>query len=79
MPYVGYTEGAPDINYALSSTNIVIAYDAQTGVSSISQPSTPIYFSIAVVPQAIMVKHPNTNWSNANEVAQLPEVKAVLK
>lgn len=78
LPGVGYTVGAPDINFVLNSSIIQIFYDAQTGVPSIAQPAVTFYFKVILIPPAIMVKHPNTNWNNATEVAQLPEVKAAL-
>lgn len=78
LPAVGYTVGAPDINFALNSSTIQIFYDAQTGVPSIAQPSVTFYFKVILIPPSIMVKYPNTNWKNSLAVAQLPEVQAVL-
>jgi hypothetical protein len=78
LPFVGYTVGAPDVNFAFSSTVIDIYYDAQTGVSSIAQPSNTVYIKVTLIPPAIMIKHPETNWNNTIEVAQLPEVQAAL-
>ena len=59
LPYVGYIVGAPDINYSFNSTSVTIAYDAQTGVSSIAQPANSNFVKVVVIPPA-MVK-PNVN------------------
>jgi hypothetical protein len=40
-------------------------------------PDYLIYVKVADIPPAIYIKHPNTNWSNYNEVAALPEVKMI--
>ena len=79
LPYAGTSIGAPVVNYALFNNSILIEYTPQTGVSSIPQPNSKIYFDIVVVPMAVMKSHPNTNWKNATEVMQLPEVRAALK
>jgi len=39
---------------------------------------TSLLVNIVAIPASIMVQNPNINWNNANEAAQLPEVKAIL-
>jgi hypothetical protein len=79
LPYSGVTSGAPVVNYSLFSNSILIQYEPQSGVPSIPQPTSKIFFDVVVIPKAVMHAHPNTNWRNANEVLQLPEVKAALR
>ena len=66
LPFVGYMNGQPDVNYTFNSTTINVFYDAQTGVASIAQPTSNIYFKAVIIPPA-MVK-PNVNPHNYNEV-----------
>jgi hypothetical protein len=79
LPFSGVTVGAPVINYALFTNTILMEYEPQSGVPSITQPSGKEYFDIVVVPLAVMKSHPNTNWKNASEVMALPEVQAALR
>jgi hypothetical protein len=78
LPYVGHTIGDADVNYIVNSTTIEILYQPQTGYTSISEPSVNAYIQVSLIPPSIMVQHPNTNWENAHEVAQLPEVQSAL-
>jgi hypothetical protein len=78
LPYVGHTVGDVDVNYIVTSYNIEILYQPQTGYTSIAEPTVNTYAQVSLVPPAIMVKYPNTNWTNATEVAQLPEIQAAL-
>ena len=79
LPYSGTSVGAPVVNYALFSSSILIEYTPQTGVATIPKPSGKVYFDIVVVPMAVMKSHPTTNWKNAVEVMQLPEVQAAMR
>jgi hypothetical protein len=79
LPYSGTLAGLPVINYSLFNNNILIEYEQQSGMASIAQPNRKEFFNIVVVPLAIMKLHPYTNWKNAGEVMQLPEVQAALK
>jgi hypothetical protein len=62
LPAVGFTIGAPDINYQFNATSIEIFYDAQTGVASIAQPATTLYVKIVLIPPAM--KKPSINYNN---------------
>jgi len=79
LPYIGNTVGDVDINYVVTSSNIQIQYVPQTGSASIGAPANPVYIQVSLVPSAIEVKHPDINWQNAMQVAQLPEVQAAVK
>jgi len=76
LPYVGNVSGDADINYQISSSTIQIQYVPQTTAPSIVAPANTVYIQASMVPPAIQVKHPNVNWQNAAEVAQLPEIQA---
>lgn len=76
LPYVGNVTGDPDINYLISSSAIQIQYVPQTNGPSIVAPANTVYVQASLVPPVIQALHPNINWKNANEVAQLPEVQA---
>jgi hypothetical protein len=76
LPYVGNVTGDADINYVISSSAIQIQYVPQTGAPSIVAPANTVFIQASLVPPVIQAIHPNINWKNANEVAQLPEVQA---
>jgi hypothetical protein len=79
LPYVGNTLGDVDINYVVTNNNIQIQYVPQTNEGSVGAPGNPVYLQVSLVPPAIEVKHPDVNWQNAMQVAQLPEVQAAAK
>ena len=68
LPAIGYTVGAPDINYACNTTTLQVSYDAQTGTASIAKPVNLVYIKVILIPPAVMKQHPNTNWKDINEV-----------
>jgi hypothetical protein len=76
----------PDANLFINGDELSYGYD--NGVVTFSYYGNPanspaayyptIYFKVTVIPPSIQVKYPGVNWKNAQEVAQLPEVKAAL-
>lgn len=80
LPYVGNTVGDVDINYVVSTNpnNVQIQYVPQTNGGSIGAPNT-VYVQVSLVPPGVEAKHPGTNWNNAMEVNQLPEVQAAIE
>ena len=79
LPYIGNTSGDVDINYVVTTSNIQIQYIPQTNEPSIGAPGNTVYVQVSLVPSAIEAKHPEINWKNAMQVAQLPEVQAAVK
>ncbi len=62
------------LNYGYSTSSVTFNEDSAIAPA----PSNTLFFKVVAIPPVIMKRHPNTNWKNAAEVAQLPEVKAVL-
>lgn len=53
-------------------------YTKYPGYPATSPAFSTLIFKVVVIPPALALNHPGTNWKNAAEVAQLPEVQAAL-
>ena len=63
------------ITYSWTTNTISFFYD----FSSLSNVPADVYFNVAVIPPAVMKKHPGFNWKDGNAVLQLPEMKAAIQ
>ncbi len=80
LPATGIYNAGDELSYGFADNSITFNY--YTGGSS--SPNLPpseyntIYFKVTVIPPSIQVKYPGTNWKNASEVANIPEVHDAL-
>lgn len=73
-PWLGLPDPSEQFNYEWTTSN----NNPNFWVLWQQNPSLTIYVEIAIVPPAIQVKHPHTNWKDANAVAAIPEVHNAL-
>jgi len=64
VSFTYYTGGAP--------------YTKYPGYPATSPAYGTLIFKVVIIPPALALSHPETNWKNAAEVALLPEVQAAL-
>ncbi len=81
LPVTSLISTGDELSYGYDNNSITFSY--YTGGSAVLPPSAyngygTIYFKVTVIHPAVQVKYPNTNWKNAAEVANIPEVHAAL-
>ena len=78
MPATSIFNTGDELGYGFNDNSITFTYFSNGSPNSPSYYYSNIYFKVTVIPPAIQVKYPGTNWKNAAEVAQIPEVRASL-
>jgi hypothetical protein len=63
-------------NWFQSTPYVQFQYTDYTSPTTTASYDT--YFYLVIIPPSIIKQHPNTNWENSTEVAQLPEVQAAM-
>lgn len=73
LPANNVLNSGDQITYSWSTDLISFLYDFT------SAPGVTIYFNVAVIPPAIMKRHPGMNWKDSKAVFALPEVEAAMQ
>jgi hypothetical protein len=81
LPVPSLINQGDQMSYRYNDDSVSFTY--YTGGTAVAAPSSysnyaTIYFKVAVIPPALQLKYPGTNWKDAAEVATLPEVQAAL-
>jgi hypothetical protein len=78
LPFSNLDVSGDQLSYGFDNNSVTFSYYGNSNSPDVYTYTQVIYFKVTVIPPAIQVKYPGTNWKNAAEVAQIPEVKAAL-
>jgi hypothetical protein len=74
LPANNVFNSTDQITYSWTTNTVTFFYD----YTSLTNVPLNVYFNVAVIPPAVMKRHPNTNWKDGNAVLQLPEMEAAI-
>jgi hypothetical protein len=74
LPANNVFNAGDQLTYSWTTNTVTFFYDWNT----LAGVPADVYYNVAVIPPAIMKKHPGTNWKDGNAVLQLPEMQAAI-
>ncbi|HXB12113.1 MAG TPA: hypothetical protein VNZ45_09025 [Bacteroidia bacterium] len=74
LPANNVFNSGDQITYSWTTNTVTFFYD----YTSLTNVPLDVYFNVAVIPPAVMKKHPGFNWKDGNAVLHLPEMEAAM-